>query len=126
MGTQLETQEVHRSQLIPLRDYAAAQLEEIDSPLNEWGAGQEFGHQPDRLERLLHYINCSREKQFCVAHSDENIWYASQALGCNVTALSPVLRERVLIAFYDFWQEAKTSWQQQHGAPFPFQDFIPS
>ena len=121
----MATQAVCRSKSIPLPEYLAAEFEEINSSLNEWGAGQEFGHPPDDFERSLHYIHCRRAEEFCAAHSDDNIWYASQALNCDVTKLNPTLREKVLIAFFDLWHEVIKNWEQQHdSAPFPLKDFF--
>lgn len=124
-GALMETQAAHRSRLVPLKDYVVAQLKEINSPLNEWGAGEEFGHEPDQLERLLHYIHCGRIEQLCAAHSDDNVRFASRTIGCNAAELPAALREKVLVACFDFWYEAITNWQQQHGEPFPLKDFFP-
>lgn len=114
-----------RSPIIPLGEYMLAQLDEVDSPLNEWGAGEEFGHQPNLVERVEHYIRCGRAEQFCAAHSDDNIWYTSRALGCDIRLLKSLLRERVLVAFFDLWHDAVANWERQYGRPFPLEDFFP-
>lgn len=62
---------LERSKMIPLPEYLRSQMDEIESALNRWGAGEEFDHDPeDRNERWLHYIHVGRAFDMAEIHSD--------------------------------------------------------
>lgn len=67
-----------RSSEIPLQLYIDVQRREVDSPLNHYGAWQEFGHEPTSNECWEHYIHCGRSEEMSEIHSDNNIALACQ------------------------------------------------
>ncbi len=103
-----------RSAAIPIADYLAIQEAEVTSDLNGLGAYQEFGHPPDGNERWLHYIHCGRAGQIAEAHSDDNLWYTGQTIGCNPMSLPSALREAVLLVHYEMWLDIVAKWRLTH------------
>lgn len=49
------------------------QLEEIYSPLNVWGAGEEFGHSPTSEELFRHYVRSGGAERFAVGRGDNHL-----------------------------------------------------
>lgn len=53
---------------LTLEEYLSLQIVEILSPLNQWGAGLAFGHEPNENELAEHYIACGASDRFCKTH----------------------------------------------------------
>ncbi|MEK7653541.1 MAG: hypothetical protein AAB358_03610 [Patescibacteria group bacterium] len=104
-----------RSARIPIAIYLKVQQEEVDSPLNVQGAIEEFGHNPDRSEKWLHYIHCGRAEEFAAIHSDEHIYFTGLAADCDPMALSEEQREALLLATWEMWRDlfARYSWLRE-------------
>src|SRR3989338_5262742 len=94
-----------RSAHISLAEYIAAEVKEAESPLNTWGAGEEFNRPPDRNERWLHYIHSGRAAEMEDIHSDLNLWATGLRLGIDPMTLLPEEREKELQETFLLWQE---------------------
>ena len=64
MGNQLQG-----SQDLDFEQYMQGQMAEINSDLNKWGAGEEFGHDPDHNERAIHYIRVGAAERYAERHN---------------------------------------------------------
>ena len=90
---------------IPLKEHLGIQGQEINSSLNEWGAGEEFGHKPTDTEKMIHYINSGRAAEMRYIHSDGNVWLTGIRLSCDPITLSCNQRERELSVTYYSWHK---------------------
>ena len=59
MGAQM-----NGSQEQEFEQYIHEQLDEIQSDLNKWGAGEQFGHDPDHNELVIHYIQIGAAQRY--------------------------------------------------------------
>lgn len=53
---------------LTLEEYLSLQMTEMQSPLNRWGAGLTFGHDPDDNELAEHYVSCGASDRFRETH----------------------------------------------------------
>ena len=90
---------------VPLDEYLKVQSTEVDSPLNEQGAGEEFHRPPDRNDRWLHYIHVGRAAAMQNIHSQLNLWATGERLGLDPLTLSVEQREAELQKTYRLWKE---------------------
>ena len=49
--------------------YIQGQISEIQSDLNKWGAGEEFGHDPNHDEMALHYVKSGGARRYAERHN---------------------------------------------------------
>lgn len=52
-----------------LEQYMQGQLNEMQSALNRWGAGEEFGHDPNNDELAAHYIRSGGARRYAILHN---------------------------------------------------------
>lgn len=52
-----------------LEQYIQGQLGEMQSDLNKWGAGEEFGHDPNCEELAIHYIKSGGARRYAELHN---------------------------------------------------------
>ena len=64
MGAQMNS-----SQEQEFEQYIQGQLCEIKSDLNKWGAGEQFGHDPDHNELAIHYIETGAAQRYAERHN---------------------------------------------------------
>ncbi|OHA83746.1 MAG: hypothetical protein A2481_00600 [Candidatus Yonathbacteria bacterium RIFOXYC2_FULL_47_9] len=52
-----------------LEQYIRGQFNEMQSDLNKWGAGEEFGHDPSCEELAIHYIKSGGARRYAERHN---------------------------------------------------------